>query len=467
MKNEYLKSSVIGLVKETESPENPGALEKRVALIPKDIKVLVDQGYSLFVESGAGEDIGYSDKEYINAGAIIENGEEIYLNKDMIIKFKGASLENIKKMKPGTILFCMAHFASFPDRAKLLKDCQINVIAMEEILESPKEILDEIIISKCFAEEVLKNQKHEHAELEIGFLGYSNSMIGAIRRSGNRNAHTMTLYQRDVELSEICCLNDKAIYFYDSKIFTNKALLLELEKRSCHIYDLQKYIQEKVPKVVKEYREKHPPFEFGGRRIQCLHETGMAGARYGFKLSKENNQESTKSKSCVLGYGNVGMGAIHECYDQGCRVIKILGRFHTLSENIASFLKDAEVIINGAEQAAELRGKNYLIKSDYVGELIQKGSVVIDLVGGSASNRSPVEDIIECSYLTDPHFERDGVFFSGLWGWPMMGMMKESADKYSGQILDVLLRREKILEGLGDLSPGIKRALVCGPFDRD
>ncbi len=464
MKKEFKKIVTIGLVKETESPENPGSFEKRVALIPKHVKTLVEHGYSFFVEEGAGEGVGYTDQEYISAGAVVQNGLDIYLQKDMIIKFKGASLENIKRMEKGTILFCMAHFASFPDRAKLLEECQINVIAMEEIVETPKFISDEIIISKRFVEEILVQQTDEYGELELGFLGYSDSMVGGMRRAGNRNPHSMRLYQRDIQLSEIMSLGKKSIYFYDSKFFTNIDLLNELDKSSCQIFDLQEFIKRRVPEVVEQYRKDHPPFEFGGRRIQCLHETGMAGARYGLKLFKENNVIDTKKKACVLGYGNVGMGAIHECYDQGVRVINILGRFHTLPERITPFLENSEVIINGAEQPAELRGKNYLVKSEYIGESIKAGSVVIDLVGGSASNRSPVEDIIECSYLTDPYFERDGVFFSGLWGWPMMGMMKESADKYSGQILDVLLFDEKVLDGLGSIPSNIQKALVCGPF---
>ena len=61
----------------------------------------------------------------------------------MIIKFKGPSLESISQMKKECTLFCMAHFHSFPDRAKMLEDSQINVIAMEEILESPKVQTDE------------------------------------------------------------------------------------------------------------------------------------------------------------------------------------------------------------------------------------------------------------------------------------------------------------------------------------
>jgi alanine dehydrogenase len=47
----------------------------------------------------------------------------------------------------------------------------------------------------------------------------------------------------------------------------------------------------------------------------------------------------------------------------------------------------------------------------------------------------------------------------------MMGMMKESAVIYSGQILEVLLGQENLLKGLGDLAPGVKPALVCGPFE--
>jgi hypothetical protein len=46
----------------------------------------------------------------------------------------------------------------------------------------------------------------------------------------------------------------------------------------------------------------------------------------------------------------------------------------------------------------------------------------------------------------------------------MLGMMRESAIKYSSQIVDVLIKREKVIEGLDGLTAGVKRALVCGPF---
>ena len=461
------KIITIGLAKETESPENPGGLEKRVAMIPEHIKSLVDSGCKVFVENGAGEGVGYSDDEYHQAGATIQNGQAIYQDKDMVLKFKGPSLENTAKMTSGTVLFCMAHFKSFPERAQLMEDCKINVIAMEEVLESPKQFSDEIILSKRFVEEALVSLQGSYSELHVGFLGYHSSMIGGIRRAGNRKPKTQSLHQKDIEFEELKYFGESALYFYDSRVFTNTSLIAELKSRSCQLFNLQDFEENEGRTAVEEYRKSHPPFEFGGRRIQCLHETGMAGARYGFRLHKEHSSDtyqSEKIQASVLGYGNVGMGAIRECYDQGVRSIQILGRMHTQSNRIGSFIKNSNLIINGAEQPPELRGVNYLIKSDHVGSLIQKGSVVIDLVGGSATNRSPVEDIVECSYLTDPHFSRNGVTFSGLWGWPMMGMMKESAITYSGQILDVLLGKENLLNGLSDLAAGVKPALVCGPY---
>ncbi len=90
---------------------------------------------------------------------------------------------------------------------------------------------------------------------------------------------------------------------------------------------------------------------------------------------------------------------------------------------------------------------------------------MIDLVGGSETNRSPVESVLSCTFLTEPHFIKDEVTVSALWGWPMLGMMRESTIKYSSQIVDVLIGREKLIEGIDTLTVGVKRALVCGPFE--
>ena len=160
----------------------------------------------------------------------------------------------------------------------------------------------------------------------------------------------------------------------------------------------------------------------------------------------------------------MSQGALHELYSQGIKTIHVLGRSQTSKGRIDFWLKDVDLVVNGAEQPPELRGVNFLVSNQHLKELIPDQSVVIDLVGGSASNRSPVEAVASCSFLIEPHFVQDGVTVSALWGWPMMGMMRETAIRYSGQIVDVLIGHEKLIDGLHSLKPGVQRALVCGPF---
>ena len=450
--------------------ENPGAIERRVALLPPAVRRLSDYGVKVYVEAGAGDGLGVADAKYAAAGATVQNHEEIYQRKDMIVKFKGPPLEAITRMAPGSTLFCMAHFHSFPDRAKLLVDHKINVVAMEEILESPKKLARQLVLGKVAMKSFLAPyaERDKVHELDIRFLGWSERLVGAIRRAGNRSPHSLAVLAEDIRVEELDVLGENAVYFYDSLTFADpQKVLPHLEQKGCVLFDLQEFEAKDAREAMSVYFCDHTPYEFGKRRIECLRETGQAGARYGFKLLREQSSKSLMGdevRAIVLGYGNVGMGAIQECFEQGVRITQILTRYTTNKERIDPFLKDADLVVNGADQPKEVRGKNYLITADHTKNVFAKGTVVIDLVGGSAVNRSPVEDILECTYLDDPYFEREGILFSAVWGWPMVGMANQSCIRYSHQIVDVLLDREKLIEGLGGLSPGIKRALLTGPF---
>ena len=460
----------IALVKEIESPENPGGLEKRVALTPEDVGHLTRAGVRVFVEYGAGLGVDFEDEEYLKNGAVMQKADEIYKDKDMIIKFKGPSLESISEMKKGCTLFCMAHFHSFPARAKMLENNQINVIAMEEILESPKVQTDEQILARTAMAEALKSfiDNKTIGNLKIFVIGRNEKLAGAIRRAGNRNPRSLNLLHEDVKFEELKETGSETLYFYDSDDFNDSNGLIEkLKETNSSIFDLHEFELESGGMAIADYRKTHTPFEFGLRRIQCLHETGQAGARYGIKLLKENKPQLDicEAKVVVLGYGNVARGAMHEIYNQGCKNINILGRTQTAKAKIDFWLKDVDLVVNGAELPLELRGITYLVSNDHLKRVIPKGSVVIDLVGGSETNRSAVESVLSCTFLSEPHFIKEEVTVSALWGWPMLGMMRESAIRYSSQITDVLIRREKLIEGVDTLTAGVKRALVCGPFE--
>ncbi len=466
----FNKFTTVSVVKEIESPENPGGLERRVALVPMDVGQLVAAGVSVFVERGAGEGVGFDDAEYLAHGATLQSRDEIYRDKDLIIKFKGPSMASIEEMKAGCTLFCMAHFHSYPDRAKLLQDKNINVIAMEEVLQSPKENPDMEIVGRLAMAAALAPYLSENTigGLRVRVIGWSQRLRSAIRRCGNRNPRSLQVIQPDLAFDQLDVVGPEALYFYDSKEFDDpKGILEKLEQSGAVVFDLFEFEKSQGTAPIEAYRKSHPPAEFGLRRIQCLHETGRAGARYGVKLLKENkpNLDIAKAKAVVLGYGNVGQGAIDELYQHGIKNIHVLGRSHTSKGRIDFWLTDADIVVNGAEQSPELRGKNFLVSNAHLKELMPDGSVVIDLVGGSETNRSPVEPVIACSFLTQPYFVQDGVTVSALWGWPMMGMMRETAIRYSGQIADVLIGRERLIDGLSDLAPGVSRALVCGPFE--
>jgi hypothetical protein len=385
------------------------------------------------------------------------------------VKFKGPALDSIEQMRPGCTLFCMAHFHSFPDRAALLKQRRINVLAMEEVVESPKHTTDEIIFSRTAMKAALQPfiDNGSIHDLDVRVIGWTPELAGCIRRAGNRSPKTLQVlpFNPDEHLCDV--RGSKALYFYDAVSFHDHQHLIErLKDSGTHLFDRATFVREHGAQALDDYRQTHQPFEFGMRRIQCLHETGQAGARYGLKLLKQNKPglDLAKAKVVVLGYGNVGSGAIHEIFDHGVERIHVLGKRHTQADTILPYLDDVDLVVNGAEQPRELRGKNFLITKTHVRDVIPEGSVVIDLVGGSPTNRSPVESVTACTFLTNPHFVEEGVTISSLWGWPMMGMMRETAIRYSNQITDVLIGREKLITGLGALAPGVKKALVCGPF---
>jgi hypothetical protein len=460
----------IGLVRECESPENPGGLERRVALVPEDVRALVEAGIDVAVENGAGEGVGFSDEEYLAAGARFESVQEIYRDKDLLIKFKGPAMESIPEMAPGCTLFCMAHFHSYPERAALLQKHRINVIAMEEVLESPKSQTDLRILGRVAMNAALTPIMDDNTigGTRVRVLQWSPRLDAAIRRAGNRDPRSLDVLQGDSQYEELNKLGTEALYFYDSDSFVDRhSLLARLEQDGCRLFDLAQFEREQGADAITAYRAQHPPHPFGMRRIQCLHETGRAGSRYGVELLKKNKPDIDlrHARVVVLGYGNVGQGAIHELNAQGVGCVNVLGRTHTMDGRISYWLRDVDLVVNGAEQPRELRGLNFLVSNHHLETLVPDGSVVIDLVGGSPTNRSPVEAVLSCTFLTDPHFVHSGVTVSSLWGWPMMGMMRETALRYSGQIRDVLLGPEQLIAGLENLAPGVKRALVCGPFE--
>lgn len=88
---------IIGILKE-DSPE------RRVALLPESVSVLIKMMAEVQVESGAGTGAYVPDEAYQSAGAVICSRNELFENATLLIGINPPSGEEITRMKPGTIL---------------------------------------------------------------------------------------------------------------------------------------------------------------------------------------------------------------------------------------------------------------------------------------------------------------------------------------------------------------------------
>ncbi|HCC70390.1 MAG TPA: alanine dehydrogenase [Bacteroidales bacterium] len=83
-------------------PRESGENEKRVALTPEAVNILVEAGHKVYVQEGSGLGSNYSDKDYSENGALItKTGDEVY-NCDLIIKVAPFSKDEVDKLNERT-----------------------------------------------------------------------------------------------------------------------------------------------------------------------------------------------------------------------------------------------------------------------------------------------------------------------------------------------------------------------------
>ena len=97
----------IGVPKEIKNNEN------RVGMTPSGLAELVKRGHNVTVQHTAGEGSGFSDEDYISAGAVIAPTiEETYATADMIVKVKEPIESEYPLVRKGQLVFTYFHFAS-------------------------------------------------------------------------------------------------------------------------------------------------------------------------------------------------------------------------------------------------------------------------------------------------------------------------------------------------------------------
>ena len=97
----------VGIPKEIKNNEN------RVGMTPAGVATMTRHGHEVYVQHTAGEGSGFSDEEYVKAGAsILPTIEDVYRECDMIVKVKEPIESEYALVRKGQLLFTYFHFAS-------------------------------------------------------------------------------------------------------------------------------------------------------------------------------------------------------------------------------------------------------------------------------------------------------------------------------------------------------------------
>ena len=89
-------------------PKETSAGERRVALVPESAKKLIQAGYAISVEAGAGDAAGFPDSAYREAGVAIESDPAAVLGADIVLKVnppggREAGRDEVGWMRSGAI----------------------------------------------------------------------------------------------------------------------------------------------------------------------------------------------------------------------------------------------------------------------------------------------------------------------------------------------------------------------------
>ncbi len=119
---------IIGVPKEIKDHE------ARVGVTPAAVKALTEAGHTVLVETQAGEQSGFPDAEYQNAGAeIVGDAGNVWRKADMVVKVKEPVEKEYGFFREGLVLFTYLHLAPVPELTNKLLDSKVIGIAYETV----------------------------------------------------------------------------------------------------------------------------------------------------------------------------------------------------------------------------------------------------------------------------------------------------------------------------------------------
>lgn len=115
---------VIGILKEEQD-------DNRVAMLPEQVKKLVDTKISMIVEHNAGTNAFYDDNSYTSAGASVANRDEILKKSDLLLTVNAPGESTIAKAGPGSSFAGIFNPLGQPGLIEILNKHKVTSFSMD------------------------------------------------------------------------------------------------------------------------------------------------------------------------------------------------------------------------------------------------------------------------------------------------------------------------------------------------
>ena len=121
---------IVGVPKEIKLQEH------RIGLTPESVKVLVERNHEVLVENNGGLEAGFTNEDYLKAGAkIINSPEEIFKIAELIVKVKEPQLNEVNMIREGQIIYTYLHLAAAKELTLGLMNSKSICIAYETVTD--------------------------------------------------------------------------------------------------------------------------------------------------------------------------------------------------------------------------------------------------------------------------------------------------------------------------------------------
>jgi alanine dehydrogenase len=110
--------------------------ERRVALTPSAVHLLIERGHRVVVQAGAGRGAGFGDDDYVAAGARLSPDVADVWASDVVVKVKEPQRQEFGFLREGLTLFGYLHLAAEPTLTEALTASGVAAYAFETLTDA-------------------------------------------------------------------------------------------------------------------------------------------------------------------------------------------------------------------------------------------------------------------------------------------------------------------------------------------